>query len=142
MIVEASIEVAAPAARIWETFADLSSWHRWNSVLRRVTYQGDGRLAPGATFRCTIRPFALPISFVAVVTEARPPTHIVWETRKPGLTARHSFVCEGGDRHVHLISREEFSGPTLRAAGPFFPAWRIRGLTLALLRDLKTAAEG
>ena len=49
MIVEASIEIAAPAARIWETFADLSSWHRWNSVLRRVTYQGDGHLALGTT---------------------------------------------------------------------------------------------
>jgi len=142
MIVEASIEIAAPAARIWETFADLSSWHRWNSVLRRVTYQGDGRLALGTTFRCTIQPFGLPISFAAVVTEARPPTHIVWETHKPGLTARHSFVCEESAREVRLISREEFRGPALRAAGPLFPAWRIRALTLALLRDLKAAAEG
>jgi len=142
MIVEASIEIAAPATRIWETFADLSSWRRWNSVLLDVTYQGDGRLALGTTFRCTVRPFALPISFEAVVTEARPPSQIVWETRKPGLTARHSFVCEAGDRRVRLISREEFHGPVLRAAGRLFPAWRIRALTVALLRDLKAAAEG
>jgi hypothetical protein len=142
MIVEASVEIAASAARLWETFADLSSWPRWNTVLRGVTYQGDGRLALGTTFRCTIQPFGLPISFEAVVTEARPPTHLVWETHKAGLTARHSFVCEEVDRRVRLISREQFRGPALRAAGPFFPAWRIRALTVALLRDLKAATEG
>ena len=94
MIVEASIEIAAPATRIWETFADLSSWQRWNSVLRGVKYRRSDHLAVGTTFTCTIQPFGVPIPFEAVVTEAQPPMSVVWETRKPGLTARHTFLCE------------------------------------------------
>jgi uncharacterized protein YndB with AHSA1/START domain len=142
MIVEASIEIAAPVTRIWDTFSDLSSWHQWNSVLRGARYRKSAHLTVGATFTCTIEPFGVPISFEAVVTEAEPPLYVVWETRKPGLMARHSFLCEEGYRQVRVISREQFRGPVVQAAGPFFPAWRIRALTVALLRDLKAAAEG
>jgi uncharacterized protein YndB with AHSA1/START domain len=142
MMVEASIEIAAPVTRIWETFSDLSSWHQWNTVLRGVRYHHGSHLTVGTSFTCTIQPFGVPIAFEAVVTEAQPPRSVVWETRKPGLTARHSFLCEEGLHQVRVISREQFHGPAVRAAGPFFPAWRIRALTVALLRDLKTAAEG
>jgi hypothetical protein len=115
MIVEASLEIAAPVGRIWETVTDLSSWHR---------------------------PFRVPIPCAAVVTDAQPPTYVVWESRMPGITARHTFLCEEGYRQVRVISRTQFHGPAVRAAGPFFPAWRIRALSVALLRDLKAAAEG
>ena len=142
MIVEASIEIAAPATRIWETFADLSSWQRWNSVLRGVKYRRSDHLAVGTTFTCTIQPFGVPIPFEAVVTEAQPPMSVVWETRKPGLTARHTFLCEEEYRQVRVISREQFHGPAVTAAGRFFPTGRIWKLTVALLRDLKAAAEG
>ena len=142
MIVEASLEIAAPVGRIWETVTDLSSWHRWNSVLRGVAYRGDAHLTPGTTFTCTIQPFRVPIPCAAVVTDAQPPTYVVWESRMPGITARHTFLCEEGYRQVRVISRTQFHGPAVRAAGPFYPAWRIRALSVALLRDLKAAAEG
>lgn len=43
------IDIRAPAARVWEVLADLSSYPEWNPMIRRAS----GELRPGA--RLTVR---------------------------------------------------------------------------------------
>lgn len=45
-IVRTHIEIAAPAARIWEVLVDLDRYHEWNPFITSAK----GRIAPDATF--------------------------------------------------------------------------------------------
>jgi uncharacterized protein YndB with AHSA1/START domain len=140
--IEVAIDIAAPVERVWEAFTDLRSWRHWNSVLRCVPTAGAARLAEGARFRCSIRVFPLPTSFDVTVVDIVPYRRLVWVTRWLGIDARHRFVCSPqADGGVRMTSRERFGGRTMAVLGPLFPVWRIRQLTLALLQDLKAAAE-
>jgi len=142
MNVEVAIDITAPVERVWEAFTDLHSWRQWNSVLRDVSTTGASHLAEGAQFRCSIRVFALPTFFDVAVVEVVPYRRLIWVSDWLGIRARHEFVynpqAEGG---VRVTSHERFSGRTMAIMGPLFPAWRIRRLTAALLRDLKAAVE-
>jgi len=142
MNVEVAIDIAAPVERVWEAFTDLHSWRQWNSVLRDVSTTGAAHLAEGAQFRCSIRVFALPTFFDVAVVEVVPYQRVVWVSDWLGIRARHQFVCNPqADGGLRLTSHERFSGRTMAIMGPLFPAWRIRQLTAALLRDLKAAVE-
>jgi uncharacterized membrane protein len=141
MIIEESVEICAAADRVWETVIDLPCWSRWNGVLRDLNYGDRPRIAVGGGFSCTIRFFGIPVSFAAKVLEVTRGERIIWESRKFGISAIHEFLFHEEPGAVRVSSRETFSGPPIHYAKVLFPAREVRILTIALLQDLKEAAE-
>jgi ligand-binding SRPBCC domain-containing protein len=140
--IEESVLIDAPREVAWRTLVDLTCWADWSSVLTRVVPEGDARLADGARFSCSLRPFGVVIPFAVRVEVAEAPARLLWVAARWGVRGRHwfHFLDKGGGTRCDSV--EDLSGPTVVLAGPLFPEWRFRELTRRFLSDLKAGAEG
>jgi hypothetical protein len=83
-IVEASIDIAAPAERVWSVISDLDSFSEWNPFMT----QAGGRLGEGEHLSITMEPpGGRPMDFKPKVLEVERPHRIRWLGRflLPGL---------------------------------------------------------
>ncbi len=140
MLIEETVDISAPLARIWDVFMDLTCWADWNTILTNVSSPED-RLTEGRVFSCSIRPYAFPINFQPRVVEVNPKKKIVWTGTKYGITSHHEYFFEETAGGVIVRSRERFSGLPLLLGGFLFPKLKIRDLNALFLHDLKRAAE-
>ena len=141
MIIEETIHIKAPLDRVWQIVTDLGCWKDWNTVLRDVTAGGEEHIAEGGSFRCSIRPYRIPLFFQPVITEVIANERIVWTSRKYGIHGRHEFLFHKKNGLIEVTSRETFTGLPTILGGLFLPRQRIRKLTVSMLKDLKQAAE-
>lgn len=109
MITESGIEIDAPAALVWEVFADVERWPEWTaSVTRLVALDGPG-LAVGKRFQ--IKQPKLP-TLVWKVTDLVPGVSWTWVQRSPGgsTAAVHSLTPVANDRTL-VRQRLDQQGP-------------------------------
>jgi uncharacterized membrane protein len=116
-----TVDINAPAERVWAVMRDIERWPEWTPTVNRVRRIGDGPLSVGS--RAVIwQPKLLPAKWE--VTELDDGGRMfAWVTRGPGmrLTARHSVEATlDGSRATLSI---QFSG----TLGGFF-AWLTRNL--------------
>jgi len=140
MVIEESIVIRADIAKVWEKLTDLTCWKDWNTVLREVASETE-RLAQGTRFRFCLRPFVFPVTVEPRIEEALPQERIIWSGYKFGIFARHEFIFAKSEGGVRVTSRETFRGLPVEVAPFAFPKARLRELTIAMLEDLKKAAE-
>jgi hypothetical protein len=110
-VLEARIDIAAPAERAWAVLSDTSSFPQWNPFLTEVS----GALAEGSRLSVRMRPVeGGPTTFEPTVTRLRPGRELRWLGRLgvPGLfDGEHAFILEPlGPTTVRLVHRERFSG--------------------------------
>ena len=140
MIIEEQIVIDADCRKIWTIFTDLTCWPDWNHVIRNVRCN-EQCLARGKVLSCFFRPYVFPVRVHIEVEESVPCERVVWSVHKKGFSARHEFLFESHHNGVLITSREVFTGVMVRLFGHLFPVKRMRALTVAFLRDLKTASE-
>jgi hypothetical protein len=141
MEVAASVIIHAPLEVVWQTFTDVACWQDWNAVIENRTDTRQSALAEGNRLQLCIRPFAFPVAFEPEVQEIVPHERVVWTGGRYWIHARHEFTFENLNGAVRVTSREVFNGLPLVFAGFIFPKRRIRKMVVALLDDLKSAAE-
>jgi uncharacterized protein YndB with AHSA1/START domain len=140
VVIEETVVIHADVEKVWDTFTDLSYWKNWNTALEDVK-PSTGKISEGRHLSCRMRPFAFPLHFDPVIREVVRPERVVWSGGKYGIRARHEFIFKKTDGDTTVTSRETFRGLPVIFQGLFFPAGRIRELTVIMLRDLKRAAE-
>ena len=109
MITDNNVEIDAPAAVVWDVYADAERWSEWTaSVERGVALDGPG-IEVGRRFE--IKQPRLP-KLVWEVTEVDPGTSWTWRQRSPGGTtyATHEVVSDGADRTI-VRQRLDQKGP-------------------------------
>ena len=141
MLIEESIVIHAPLVKVWDTFTDITCWKDWNTVLRNVSPEKTEILTEGGKVRFCIYPFNFPVYFEPRIEEVIPRKRVVWSSGKFGITARHEFIFREGGNGVVVTSREFFKGLSLKTLRFLFPRSRLVELTVAFLKDLKTASE-
>lgn len=118
MQIDTSIEIAAPAERVWSVLTDFAGWDHWNPVLRRMR----GRAEIGATVRFTVaspRGPALPISAEIVVVE--PGRDLTWigpaspRWLRRVAAGEHWFRLTPTARGCRFDHGERFTGAALPA---------------------------
>lgn len=139
--IEESVWVAAALDRVWGTFTDLTCWPDWNSVLTKAEATDESCLLAGRSFRCCIRPYAVPVFFQAKVEQIVPREKVLWTAKRFGLRGRHEFLFEPEGDGVRVVSREVLTGFPVLLGGLFFPVGRFRRITATFLRELKEGAE-
>ncbi|BBG02611.1 MULTISPECIES: SRPBCC domain-containing protein [Pseudonocardia] len=120
-----SIDIDAPADRVWAVFTDTGSYPEWNPFMTKV----EGDLITGSRLAVTIvPPGGRPNSFRPTVTTVEPERRLRWLGRLllPG-------IVDG----AHSFELEPLSPGTTR----FTQSERFSGLLVPLLRGMLRSAE-
>lgn len=94
--VTSSIEIAAPASRVWDVVMDPSRLGDWVSAHRRCDWSA-GELAEGDSFRQTLRLGGINTKIEWTVAELERPRRAVWRGRGPARS-RADVVYELSER--------------------------------------------
>lgn len=107
--VSTKIEIAAPAAAVWEVLADPARWPEQTASMTSVELLDGAPFGPDARVR--IRQPKLPVMVWRVVTW-RPGESFVWTTSSPGVrtVGTHSVVAVG-ERRSRLMLGVFHHGP-------------------------------
>ncbi len=99
---EASIDIAAPSAKVWELIADFSNMGKWSPELRRIIWLG-GAKAPvvGARFIGVNRHGPVPWATFSRVTVCDEGSQIEWEVSTSSTRWGYRFEdAPGGGTRV------------------------------------------
>jgi len=141
MIIREDIEINAPLNVVWQVFAAMEDWRSWNTVCESCCILAGEPMQSGCRFSFEMRPYYLPIKVVPTITRCEPRQEVIWEGKRFGVHARHSFVFrQQGDR-VILSSSERFSGPLLWLSKLIMIPGRLHRLTQRLMQEIKKRAE-
>jgi uncharacterized membrane protein len=138
MITVGTVEISAPAASVWDVYADVARWPEWTASVERVTPLDGPGLEVGRRFEIKQPRFP---KLVWEVTAVEPGVSWTWRQRSLGGTtlAAHDVVAEGGGRTV-VRQRLEQRGPVGVIVG--FLTRRLTKRYLALeARGLKARSE-
>lgn len=124
-----AIDVLAPRAVVWRSFAELSTWPRWFPRLRSVSALPDERLAGGAPF-CVGGELELSIDagplgekkVRVIVRECEREQRVRWTGTLLGMTINHVYSFdEKAPGATRVTSHEEIAGLASRLLrGPVF----------------------
>ena len=84
MDIERTIEIAAPAQRVWAVMTDVQRWPEWTPTVTSVERLDTGPLKVGSRVR--IRQPRLPVA-VWTVTALDAERYFEWQNRTPGVKA-------------------------------------------------------
>lgn len=106
-----TIEIAAPAERVWQHLVDFAAYPSWNPFIRSIS----GPLERGAKLQVTVQPSGgSPMSFKPRVLACKPGVELRWKGQLlvPGLfDGEHYFkIGESKTGRVLFTHGETFSG--------------------------------
>lgn len=111
---EATVDVAAPAHEVFETYTDVANWPEWTASVTSVERLDDGPLRVGS--RARVRQPRLPTA-VWEVTELLPAQSFTWVARGPGVLTvgihRVEPLPEGHTRVTAILEQGGLLGPVL-----------------------------
>lgn len=131
-----SIEINAPAERVWAILTDARAYPSWNSTVDKV----DGDIAAGQ--KVTVYAKATPgRAFPLKVSTFEPATRMIWSGGMPlGLfTGARTYTLTPKGKAVSFTMTEEFTGLMAPLITRSIPDLQPAFDTFA--RDLKKAAE-
>ena len=143
-----SIDIAAPAERVWEVLVDFAAFPAWNPFIT----QAEGRLEVGSRLTLRMQPVGgSAVTLRPTLVEVVEAQRLRWRGRLgvPGLfDADHLFTVEPrGADGSRLVQQEQFSGLLV----PFFqrsldrgtlPAFHAMNAALKDRAERATAARG
>ena len=124
--IEGSVELDMPVAQLWELFADVRGWPRWNpcfawSRVLRGQLRRDAMLV--WAFNPIERRYLYRMPAMARVVEFTPHDRVTWEVAAPGLHALHSYRFAAlGPERCRFGSWEVAEGRAYRATRRFWLA--------------------
>jgi len=109
MITDSSIEIDAPARRVWDVFVDVEHWSTWTASIDAIRALDGPGIEVGK--RVEIRQPHFP-KLVWEVTDVEPGTSWTWRQRSLGAETRatHEVVGQGPERTL-VRQRIEQRGP-------------------------------
>ena len=105
---EASIQIGAPLARVFEIFSDVERWPEWTASVTSVERLGTGPLRVGSKAR--LRQPKLPVA-TWEVTEFVEGSHFIWIAKAPGVTTVGGHFVEAAGDGTLATSRLDQNGP-------------------------------
>jgi hypothetical protein len=141
MVIEESVEIAAPLSVVWGVFSSIEDWQNWNAVCKNCCINTGDSMAKDTCFTFTMRPYYLPIKVMPTITKCDPAKEVIWEGNRFGIHAIHSFIFEAKEDSVRLTSRETFRGPMLWLSKLVLIPKRLHRLTQQLMAAIKNQAE-
>jgi uncharacterized protein YndB with AHSA1/START domain len=148
LVDEASIDIAAPATRVWSLITDVTQMGRWSPECWSCTWL-DGATGPavGAQFKGRNKRGVMRWSTISTVVLADEPAHIAWEVDNSGMRWGYRIEPAGANTRVSEYREEVRPKPwwvrvvyASRLLGRDPDAIVRKGMTETLAR-LKAGAE-
>jgi hypothetical protein len=141
MVVEEEIGINAPLPVVWQIFSRMEEWDAWNTACRSCTIVDGDAMNTGTCFSFVIRPLKFPIKVQPKIVKCDPGREVVWEGRRFGIHATHTWRFREADGKVYLLSVEKFQGPLVWFSYLLMVPKRLHQLTEAFLQSVKSTAE-
>jgi uncharacterized membrane protein len=119
-VASSEIEVAAPAAVIWDVLADFERWPDWNPDVKSMSIEGP--VTEGTRFKWK----AGPGTITSTLERVERPTLIAWTGKTMGISAIHVWRFEPRDGSTLVHTEESWEGLIVRA---------LRGRMARMLQD-------
>jgi uncharacterized membrane protein len=94
LLIETSVDIIAPAERVWQVMADVERWPEWTASINSIRFAGAPPLEAGAKLR--VRQPKLPAA-VWTVTHFDPGRGFEWRSKGLGLNAFAGHYIEAID---------------------------------------------
>jgi uncharacterized membrane protein len=102
-----TIEINAPAARVFAIMADVERWHEWTASITSVQRLEPGPLRPGARARIRQPKFPPALWTVTAITDGH---RFTWQSVSPGLKVVAHHVAEPISTGTRATLTVEFHG--------------------------------
>jgi hypothetical protein len=141
MIIQADIRIQAPLETVWGVFSRLDQWNDWNTACSSCRFTAGDELTGGACFTFVVKPIVFPVRVRPRVVSCEPGREVVWEGRRFGIRAVHTWRFQAQDGAVVLESEETFKGPLLALGRLVGVPRRLHRLTVQMLEQIKQMSE-
>ncbi|GAA3016329.1 SRPBCC family protein [Actinokineospora globicatena] len=132
------VDIAAPAARVWEVYRDIEWWPEWTASVTSITALGGGPLRVGS--RARIRQPRLPTT-VWTITEFEDGRSWTWVAGGPGARTVATHTVEPLGDGARAVLTLEMTGPLGLVIAKLTAGLTDRYLALEA-EGLKARAEG
>ena len=143
--VQTTIEISAPAQRVWELVTDLSRLGDWVTIHRDFPDPPPAEVKAGTRFEQTLAVAGTPFDVEWTAVDVRGPERLSWEGTGPlGTTARTTYSLSGENGSTRFAYQNEFklpAGELGEAASSVVSGYAQREAESSLAR-LKQIAEG
>jgi hypothetical protein len=141
MVIEAQVHIKAPLAVVWRIFSHLERWKDWNTACESCRFTSGNDLAEGACFVFVVKPFIFPLQVEPRVVSCDPGREVIWEGKRLGISAVHTWRFRETGDGVLLESIETFQGPLLPIGHLLAVPKRLHRLTVEMLDQIKRHSE-
>lgn len=141
MVINAAVQIKAPIAVVWRVFSNLNEWNDWNTACASCRFTSGDRLVEGACFSFVVKPFIFPLRVQPRVVSCDPGREVVWEGKRLGISAVHTWRFREAADGVRMESTESFRGPLLLLAHLAGVPRRLHQLTVEMLDHIKRYSE-
>jgi uncharacterized membrane protein len=132
-----TLNVKAPAERVWEQFVDVERWPQMTKSISEVRRMQDGPLRVGS--QAVIKQPGLPRAHWQV-TELDPGRSFTWQTSSGGVTTAGSHVVEGNGSESTVMLGLHQHGPLAWLAAVVYGRRSRRYLSMEI-EGFRSAAE-
>lgn len=109
MLIQHTIEIAAPPKRVWDVMTVVERWPEWTSSVSRVEILDGAAMTVGSRVRIR-QPRLAPA--VWTVTTIKPERYFEWQSVVPGLTSIGGHRIEAlGNERCRVVLSLEWKGP-------------------------------
>jgi carbon monoxide dehydrogenase subunit G len=107
---ESSIEINAPAGRIWALMGKLEEWPQWTPSIKKIERVSKGSLAVGSQVSVTAKISGLTVTLLMTITEFVPERNVVMQGKVLGTKLTRFYTLEPVNGKTKLSIGGEVSG--------------------------------
>jgi carbon monoxide dehydrogenase subunit G len=107
---ESSIEINAPATKVWALIDKLEEWPQWMPSIKKIERVSKGRLAVGSQLSVTAKVSGLTVTLLMTITEFVPERNVVLEGKALGTKLTRFYTLEPVNGKTKITIGGDVSG--------------------------------
>jgi carbon monoxide dehydrogenase subunit G len=129
---ESSVDIDAPAERVWGLVDKLEEWHQWMPSIKKIERVSEGPLATGSQLSVTVTISRLTVTLLMTITEFVPSRTVVMQGKALGTNLTRFYNLEPSNSKTKVTIGGEVSGAL---------AWLVRRGGQAVSDEIAQAAK-
>lgn len=127
-----SIEIDAPADKVWTLIDQLEEWPQWMPSIKKIERVTQGPLSVGSQLLVTAKVSRLTVNLLMTVTEFVPERSVVMRGKAMGTNLTRFYLLEPHDNATTVTIGGDVTGPL---------AWLARRGGKAVSKEIAQAAK-